>query len=91
MKDLKLIAGIKLWKYFADQWKDLAKYFRDNFYKEMEHRKTLQTRLFLIRGIIERVDYRAQFADGPVTPTLEEMTPEEMSEIYKLAGGKPGK
>ncbi|KKM75044.1 hypothetical protein LCGC14_1394230 [marine sediment metagenome] len=38
-----------------------------------------------IAGIIERVDNRCMAADGPVTPTLQEMTQTEMSEIYKLA------
>lgn len=41
-----------------------------------------------IAEIIEAVDNRAMAADGPVTPTLEEMTQAEMTEIYKLAKGK---
>lgn len=41
-------------------------------------------RLARIREIIENVDNRAMAADGPVTPTLQEMTQAEMSEIYKL-------
>lgn len=44
-------------------------------------------RLAEIRQIIERVDLRAAAADGPVTPTLQEMTQEEISRIYALAGG----
>jgi hypothetical protein len=46
-------------------------------------------RLRRIREIIELVDNRAIAADGPVTPTLEEMKQSEISEIYHLAGGKP--
>lgn len=38
-----------------------------------------------IAEIIEQVDQRACAADGPVTPTLEEMTVEEMKAIYGLA------
>jgi len=38
-----------------------------------------------IAQIIEDVDHRCMAADGPVTPTLEEMTQAEMSRIYKLA------
>lgn len=47
-------------------------------------------RLQKIRRIIEHVDHRAQATDGPLTPTLQAMTQAEMSEIYRLAGGKPG-
>ena len=43
--------------------------------------------LTAIRRIIETVDLRAMAADGPVTPTLQEMTQEEISEIYRLSGG----
>jgi len=43
-----------------------------------------------IKHIIEAVDNRAMAADGQVTPTLQEMTQAEMSEIYRLAGGTPG-
>lgn len=45
-------------------------------------------RLTAIAGIIETVDNRCMAADGPVTPTLQEMTQVEMSEIYRLATGK---
>ena len=38
-----------------------------------------------IVSIIEAVDQRCMAADGPVTPTLREMTQEEMSRIYRLA------
>ncbi len=44
-----------------------------------------------IAGIIERVDNRCMAADGPVTPTLQEMTQSEISEIYKLASQEEGK
>jgi len=35
--------------------------------------------------IIESVDNRCMDVDGPVTPTLQEMTQEEISRIYELA------
>ena len=38
-----------------------------------------------IAEIIEAVDDRCLAADGPVTPTLNEMRQEEISEIYRLA------
>jgi hypothetical protein len=48
-------------------------------------------RLASIAEIIEDVDNRCMHADGPVTPTLQEMTQKEMSEIYHLATGRKGK
>jgi hypothetical protein len=42
-------------------------------------------RLRRIAEIIEAVDRRCMATDGPVTPTLEEVTQEEISEIYTLA------
>lgn len=42
-------------------------------------------RLDAIAHIIEKVDNRCTAADGPVTPTLNEMTQEEIKEIYELA------
>ena len=46
---------------------------------------TNEKRLKRIAEIIEKVDNRCMAVDGPVTPTLEEMTQKEISEIYKLA------
>ena len=46
-------------------------------------------RLQRIKEIIEQVDVRCMAADGPVTPTLQEMTQDELSRIYALACGKP--
>lgn len=43
------------------------------------------SRLKRIAEIIEHVDNRCMAADGPVTPTLEEMRQDEISEIYALA------
>lgn len=40
-----------------------------------------------IAEIIEHVDHRCMATDGPVTPTLKEMTQEEISRIYALATG----
>jgi len=45
-------------------------------------------RLNRIAEIVENVDARCMHADGDVTPTLEEMTQEEISEIYRLASPK---
>lgn len=39
----------------------------------------------MLAPIIEAVDQRAAASDGPVTPTLQEMTQDEISEIYRLA------
>jgi hypothetical protein len=50
---------------------------------------TPKQRLVRIAEIIEAVDHRAMAADGPVTPTLQEMTQAEMSEIYQLAIMEP--
>jgi hypothetical protein len=49
---------------------------------------TKQERLDRIARIIEDVDYRCLLADGPVTPTVNEIRPEEMLEIYALAKGE---
>lgn len=46
-------------------------------------------RLARIAAIIEQVDVRCMAADGPVTPTLKEMTQAEISEIYGLASADP--
>lgn len=46
-------------------------------------------RLAKIADIIEDVDTRCAAADGPVTPTLKEMTQAEMSAIYALAKNDP--
>ena len=43
------------------------------------------SRLKQITKIIEDVDNRCMAADGPVTPTLEEMSQDEILEIYSLA------
>lgn len=37
-----------------------------------------------IRAILEGVDQRAGAVDGPVTPTNEEITLEELRQIYRL-------
>lgn len=44
-------------------------------------------RLQRIAQIIEAVDHRCLEADGPVTPTLQEMTQDEISRVYALATG----
>lgn len=50
--------------------------------------KELRCRLALIAEIIESVDNRCMAADGPVTPTLQEMRQEEISMIYAIATGE---
>lgn len=50
--------------------------------------KRMKARLREIAEIIESVDNRAMAADGPVTPTLQEMTQDEISRIYYLAKGR---
>lgn len=45
-------------------------------------------RLQRIRDIIDAVEGRCSAVDGDVTPTLREMTRDELRRIYKLAGGK---
>lgn len=45
-------------------------------------------RLRRIASIIETVDNRCAASDGPVTPTLEEMTQADVSAIYALAIGR---
>lgn len=49
---------------------------------------TPKQRLKEIADIIEAVDMRCAAVDGPVTPTLEEMTPQEIKKIYRLAIGR---
>ena len=49
--------------------------------------ENLAGRLKRIAQIIEDVDNRCMFVDGPVSPTLQEMTQEEISEVYHLAKG----
>lgn len=49
----------------------------------------LSRRLHAIAQIIEAVDNRCMAADGPVTPTLKEMTADELKKIYKLAKHAP--
>lgn len=53
--------------------------------KKDQQIKNLTTRLDNIAKIIEDVDNRCMAVDGPVTPTLNEMTQKEMSMIYKYA------
>ena len=52
-----------------------------------DERETMKAedRLNKIAEIIETVDNRCMASDGPVTPTLREMTKDEIREIYQLA------
>lgn len=47
-----------------------------------------ESRLQKIAAIIEYVDNRCSASDGPVPPTLLEMTQEEISAIYALSIGR---
>lgn len=59
----------------------LAQYVEPNeFYKR-------HVRLARIAEIIEQVDVRAMASDGPVSPTMQVMTQDEISAIYALAKG----
>jgi len=53
--------------------------------KDIQVALELQARLNGIAKIIEIVDNRCLAADGPVIPTLEEMTAKEIQDIYRLA------
>jgi len=57
--------------------------------ERIEADTTSMVRLRRIKQIIEDVDNRCMTADGPVTPTLKEMTQDEISRIYALSCGKP--
>jgi hypothetical protein len=50
-------------------------------------KKELRRRLIEIAQILEQVDCRCLSVDGPVPPTVEEITQEEISYIYSLAMG----
>jgi hypothetical protein len=50
-----------------------------------KHQMPPEERLKLIAKIIWDVDNRCIVADGPVTQTLEEMTQDEISEIWELS------
>lgn len=50
--------------------------------------KELRHRLGLIAEIIESVDQRCMWHEGPMTPTLQEMRQEEISMIYAIAKGE---
>ena len=47
--------------------------------------EALEAALLVVTSTIESVDNRCMAADGPVTPTLDEMTQEEISLIYNTA------
>jgi hypothetical protein len=50
--------------------------------RDNEHlRKSMQ----LILGVIDGVEQRCMAADGPVTPTCDEITDAELRVIYELA------
>lgn len=55
-----------------------------------ETAQTITESLSEIGQIIEAVDNRCMAVDGPVTPTLQEMTQKEMSRIYELTQPKRG-
>ncbi len=57
----------------------------------IKERNDFKRRLTQIAQIIEAVDDRCLAADGPVTPTNQEITIDEIRKIYRLAGGKRDK
>lgn len=61
---------------------------RDRAKKHLRgHIENLEARLKLIAEIIEAVDDRALAVDGPVTPTKDEITADELKAIYRAAKG----
>jgi galactose-1-phosphate uridylyltransferase len=72
---------------YSPDHKQLWKGFVGDDYRIEVIKPTPEERLKKIADIIECVDCRCLAADGPVSSTLEEMTQEEISEIYKLAKG----
>ncbi len=59
------------------------------YLREFGQRMDADRRLRRIEAIIEHVDNRCMATDGPVRPTLSEMTQAEISEIYRLAKAVP--
>lgn len=55
--------------------------------REIARSGMLRARLQAIAEIIENVDHRAMAADGPVTPTKDEITADELRQIYNIANG----
>ena len=53
-------------------------------YDTMDLTRTLRD-AGIISRTLEKIDDRAICADGPVTPTLREATPEELRRIYAAA------
>jgi len=60
----------------------------DRLRERFDANRERDARLRRIAEIIETVDGRCLAADGPVTATLNEMTQQEISEIYELAKGR---
>lgn len=71
----------------AHRCTELAHQLEEERNRQWTNDISLPARLSRIRDIIEEVDDRCLSADGPVSPTLQEMTQEEISEIYRLSGG----
>lgn len=69
----------KLGEFIRDLWKN------KKLNKALKDKMNNKERLDRIAEIIWDVDNRCLVADGLVTPTLEEMTPNEILEIYILA------
>lgn len=53
--------------------------------KAVNDRRRLRKAASEICDILEIVDNRCMAADGPVTPTLQEITAEELRRLYKAA------
>lgn len=60
----------------------------EGYLRQFGENMDMRRRLDRIVAIIEFVENRCMAVDGPVTPTLQEMTQAELSQIYMLARGR---
>jgi hypothetical protein len=91
--------GEPLHKYCQECWKEagesekekssprqtVKEYIKNSWPDKEEVGMTPEERLKRIAQIIWDVDNRCSAVDGPVTQTLEEMTQDEISEIWELS------
>lgn len=59
--------------------------------KKLLKASVYKKRLDRIAQVLEDVDYRCICADGPVTPTRDEITDDELRLIYRLSTGGKGR
>lgn len=60
----------------------------EGYLRQFGENMNMRRRLDRIIAIIEFVENRCMATDGPVTPTLQEMTQAELTQIYVLARGR---